>query len=408
MTTANKKLSHKYNIAYLMHGARNVGGGEYNISFLIKGLNRDIFEPLVFFSHENEIIRNLRSESVITIKVPLHKKITSVYRDEIKANPFHLLIYAFYLSVGILEMVRLLKSYRIDILHPHDNLSKIIGGIAAKIGGVKTITHCNDLLTNGVIEKGLIWYQLLFMDRIIAVSESVKNLFEMRKLGHGKVCTIYNGIDLGRFDTTIDSSLSEMVSMKDENIVIGIIAVFDACKGHLYLFQAIEKLVSDGIKNIVCLVIGDGRINKELKRLVSEKKLERYIKFLGYRKDIPILLKSIDIVVAPSIQESFGMAPLEAMAMNVPVVATRVGGLAELVEDGKTGILVSPGDVNSLSEAIKYLIESPSTRKKMGKAGRKRVEERFRIENNVRKTEALYLEVLLSHKNNRKGVGITN
>lgn len=379
-----------------MHGERNVGGGEYSIYFLIKNLRQDLFEPIVFYSHENEIIRTLRKDKIKLIKIPLSKKITSVYRDEIKANPLTLLIYIRYLISGIYQVTKLLKESRIDLLHPHDNLSKIIGGVAAKVAGVKVVAHCRDLLKESFIEKLLILYQLLFMDRIIAVSESNRNLFKIDKKVSNKVQTIYNGIDLSKFDQIAQDPISvkKELGITNERFVVGIIGVFDKCKGHIYLFQAIERLISEGITNIVCLVVGNGRERDELKGFVINKKLQDYFKFLGYRKDIPRLMKAIDVVVMPSIQESFPRVPLEAMAMKVPVIATTVGGLPEAVEDGKTGLLVQPANVDSLSEAIKYLIKNPEIREKMGKAGRKRVENYFGIERNVRKTEELYLQVL--------------
>ena len=103
----------KYNIAYLMHGARNVGGGEYSIYLLIKNLRRDIFEPIVFFSNENEIIKRLREDGIRLINIPLNKRITSVYRDRIKINPVNFFIYFFYLTTGIFQLLTLLKKIKL-------------------------------------------------------------------------------------------------------------------------------------------------------------------------------------------------------------------------------------------------------------------------------------------------------
>lgn len=377
-----------------MHGARNVGGGEYSILLLITNLRRDVFNIIVFYTHENEIIRKIKDKGIETIRIHLHKDITSVYRDEIKINPVNLLTYIRYFFDGIFKVAKALRKYEIDILHPHDNLSKIIGGIAAKITGVKTVVHCRDLLERGLIERFLLYYQLLLIDKIITVSESNRKLFSIGKRSFVKVQTIYNGIDLDEFDKLAENSVREELDISNRDVVIGAIGVFDKCKGHIYLFKAIERIVSEGVKNIVCLVVGDGRERDGLEKFVKNKNLQDYVKFLGYRKDVPILLMAMDFVVMSSIQESFPRVPLEAMATKLPVVATNIGGLPESVEDGKTGILVPPGDVDSLGKAIKYLVENPELRKEMGEAGRKRVEERFVIDSNVRKTEELYLDVL--------------
>ena len=119
--------------------------------------------------------------------------------------------------------------------------------------------------------------------------------------------------------------------------------------------------------------------------------------FLGFRNDIPIVLKALDMIAVTSLTiESFSMAAVEAMSMRVPVIATNVGGLPEVVEDGKTGILVPPGDINALCSAIKYLVKNPEARLKMGENGRARVLEKFTIEQNVRKTEDVFLSLMVS------------
>lgn len=394
LDTIVPQIRKKYKIAYLMHGARNVGGGEYSILLLITNLRRDIFDIVVFYTHENAIIQKINDEGIKTIKISLHKNITSIYRDEIKINLVSMISYIRHLVSGIFKVAKSLKKHEVDIFHPHDNLSKIIGGIAAKIVRVKIVAHCRDLLGGGLIEKFLILYQLLFIDRIIAVSESNRKLFGKSKKSLVKVQTIYDGIDLDRFDCSAESTIKEELNISDRVVVIGVIGVFDKCKGHIYCLQAIERLLSEGRKDVVCLVIGDGREGEKLKGFVMGNNLQDFVRFLGYRTDVPALLNTIDMVVIPSVQESFGRVALEAMAMKVPLIATNVGGLPELVDDGITGILVPPKDVDSLSNAIKYLIDNSRLRKKMGDAGRKRVEGTFGIKDNIRKTEDLYLDVL--------------
>ncbi len=377
-----------------MHGARNIGGGEYSIFLLITNLNSDIFDVVVLYAHENEIIRKIKGKGIKTVKICLNKSITSVYRDEVRINPVSLLRYVIHLVSGIFKVAKLLRRYKVEILHPHDNLSKIIGGVAAKIAGVKSVAHCRDLLERGLIEKFLIFYQLLFIDRIIAVSESNRKLFRRSEKSLVKVQTIYNGIDLDRFDCLTEAFIRKELNINNRDVVIGVIGVFDKCKGHIYFLQAIERLVSEGRQDITCLVIGNGREGGKLKEFVIDKNLQNHVRFLGYRSDVPALLSAMDMVVMPSIQESFPRVPLEAMAMKISVISTAVGGLPESVEDGKTGMLVPAADIDSLCKAIKYLVDNPEIRKGMGETGRKRVEEKFSIKDNVRKTEELYLDML--------------
>jgi glycosyltransferase involved in cell wall biosynthesis len=118
------------------------------------------------------------------------------------------------------------------------------------------------------------------------------------------------------------------------------------------------------------------------------------VRFLGYRSDIPSLLKSIDILVMPSEREAFGMAAIEAMSMEVPIVATSVGGLTEVVVDGRTGVLVPPQDPNRIAAELKGLIQNPQRRSAMGVAGREHVLKHFSLGQNVDQIKALYRRIL--------------
>lgn len=391
----NNTQRKKHRIIYLTHGARNIGGGEYALYALLSNINRNLFEPVVFYGTENEIIKKMRSDGVELVQVKLHEKITSVFRDEIKNDFATYLSYAYHVVVSIICIARLLRKYRADILHPHDNLSKIIGGLAAKIAGIKVVVHCHDLLGDRRIERILLHYQRIFMNRIIAVSEGVRRTFILNGKALRKVVTIYNGIDLGKYSGAKDTELKGRLGISNDKVVVGIVAMFDVCKGHLYLFGALEHLPVKERDRFVCLVIGDGRERPNLEKIVKEKGLEQQVKFLGYRTDVPKLLGAIDILIIPSVQESFGIVALEAMAMKVPVIVTRVGGLPEIVEEGVTGLIVPPADVDALSRAILGMLYDRKRREKMGEAGRARVAEKFDIKISVRMTEQVYESLLV-------------
>ena len=376
-------------IGYLMHGDRNIGGGENSIYYLISRLDKDIFKPIVFYSCENSIIKKMRAAGIELVNISLSRELTSVYRNEISTTPLSIINYIKYSVVSIYNIIKEIKSNKIDIFHPHDNLSKIVGGIAAKLIRVPVVSHCRDLLTNNAVDKFLIYYQLLFMSRIIAVSDSNRKLFNIGTFIPSKVVTVYNGIDLVNYSANATNST--------ETIVIGVIGMFDTCKGHIYLFKAIEQLVSDGYTKIICLVVGDGREERHLKSFVKNHDLIKFIIFLGYRNDVSDLLNDIDILVVPSVQESFPRVILEAMAMKVPVIGTKVGGIPESIEDGVTGIIVSPSSPNGLYDAIYNLLFDQELMIKMGVMGYNRVKKLFSIDMNVRTTEKIYLSLYGSH-----------
>jgi glycosyltransferase involved in cell wall biosynthesis len=383
-----------YTIGYLAHGARNIGGGEYILASLIRKLDRDIFRPVVFFAHRNEIIAGLAAEGVETVPLALNRKMISLFRDDVARSPGHIIGFLPAVLKDVLAVRRAILSAGVDLLHPHDNLSKILGGVAAATAGIPAVAHCHDLLGTGFIDRMLLLAQRLLMDRIIAVSGSVQERFIQSGANPRQIRTIENGIDLERFIPGTSTLRRSELSIPKSHRVIGIIGMFDPVKGHVYLLEAIRRLRDGGMTDIICLFAGEGRLEADLKEYAKAAGIEQNVRFLGYRRDIPDLLGLMDMVIMPSLRESFGIAALEAMAMKVPVVASRIGGLEEVVEHEKTGLLVAPGDAAALAEAIRTLAEKPEMRKNMGEAGRRRVEEKFSIESTIRRTEALYLECL--------------
>ena len=385
-------MNKRYNIAFLTHGDRNVGGGEQSWYFLINKLDRNLFRPIIFFSKKNRIITRLEQEQIPIVNIDLNPRITSIYRDQVRFNPFSLCKYFFYLSQAIWKLFRLLKKNEIHILHAHDNLSKIIGVPAAKLARIKIITNCNDQLGSTLIDRFLLFYQCHFMDKIFCVTRYVGNTFAKKGNLPSNVCVVYSAIEPDRWKRKNKEN-------RNKKVVLGIVAVFDKVKGHIVLFRAIKILVSRGITHFTCLVIGEGRERASLHQFVLEHGIGEYVQFRGFVHDLKKALNELDILIAPSIQESFGLAPVEAMAMGIPVIASRVGGLPEVVLDGETGLLVPSSNSEALADAIVYLMDRPEVRQEMGKKGRERVLQKFDIDKNLKISEKMILDLLNEESN---------
>jgi glycosyltransferase involved in cell wall biosynthesis len=381
-------------VGYLTHGARNIGGGEYLLAALVRMLDRDLFRPVLFFAQRNEIIDRLEAEGVATVPIELNRAMISLFRDEIARSPAHLIRFLPAVGKNILVVRRAILSQGIELLHPHDNLSKILGGAAAATTGIPTVAHCHDLLGQGFVDRLLLQAQRFLMDRVIAVSGSVRDRLARGGMKPSRIRTIPNGIDLSRFVPGRSNLRRAGFSIPETHRVLGVIGMFDPVKGHVFLLRAIKRLLESGTGDLTCLVVGAGRQEAELKAFVDQAGINGQVRFLGYRRDVPDLLGLMDLLVIPSLRESFGLVAIEAMAMKVPVIASRIGGLEEIVEHGKTGMLVPPGDPAALAAAIRELADNPATRRRMGEAGRRRAVESFGIETTVRKTEELYLEIL--------------
>lgn len=374
-----------------MHGLKNVGGGEHSISYLISGLNKNTFSPVVIYSFKNKIIEKLIKKNIPTIKVNIDYKIASIYRDELSFNPIKIIKYFFHIIKASIEVKKIIINNKIALIHPHDNLSKIIGFLASKGAGVKSVAHCRDLLKTNFIEKLLLYFQFFTYDRIITVSEANRNLFKFFNKVPSKVKKVYNGIDLDEFNKNKIEASKNFIDIKKFNLVVGIVGVFDELKGHIYLFNAIKKMTKN---KIACLVVGDGREKKKLLDYVNKNNLNEFIFFTGYVENVQKYLKLMDVLALPSTQESFPRVMIEAMAMGVPVIGSNVGGIPEAVINDKTGIIIPPRNSIAIIEAIMRFISEPGLAEKMGVYCEKYCEKNFDIKYNIEKTEKIYKSLI--------------
>ena len=178
-----------------------------------------------------------------------------------------------------------------------------------------------------------------------------------------------------------------------ERIVIGMAAVLEERKGHRFLFEAARRLKAQGYQ-IQYWLAGEGSLRKSLEETATRLGLRDEVRFLGFVSDMPAFLSKIDICILPSLLEGLGVSVLEAMAAGKAVIASRVGGLPELVIDSVTGLLVAPRDIEGLAQAISTLAGDRSLIRAMGEKGRARLNEKFTMEQTARKNEAYYYELL--------------
>ncbi|MCR4337678.1 MAG: glycosyltransferase family 4 protein, partial [Candidatus Omnitrophica bacterium] len=204
-----------------------------------------------------------------------------------------------------------------------------------------------------------------------------------------KITVIYNGIDE---ENSLKSTSTGSSSSPDGKLTIACVANLRPIKGHRYLLEAISQVVKN-FANVQLLLIGEDNMEGELQQLSQNWGIQNHVCFLGKRKDIPSLLQSVDLCVLPSLSEGMSNAILEYMRAGKAVVATRVGGNPELIEEGRTGLLVEAGSGEALANAINQLLADSDLRKRMGEAGRKRVEKLFSLERMVKEYDQLYRSI---------------
>jgi glycosyltransferase involved in cell wall biosynthesis len=300
---------------------------------------------------------------------------------------------------GALGLVRLLRRERADLLHTHGQIgANTLGRVAARLAGVPVISHLhieNYLPPNParrLLVRTLDNATARLCARIVAVSEDTRRALVRQGYPDDRLEVVYNGIEL---DGAGGASLRRELGVGPEVPVIGELARLAAVKGQRELLEATARLDGD----VRLVLIGDdlegaGAFRRGLERDAERLGIGGRVLFAGYRPGAAALLDDLDVVVLPSWTEGLPIVLLEAMARGKPVVATPVGGTAELVADGETGLLVPPRDPEALAAAIGALLADPERRRRLGEAGYRRVAEKFTLERMTGRVLELYDEVL--------------
>ncbi len=301
-------------------------------------------------------------------------------------------------DVGVLfRLTRLFRQQRIDAVVTVGAGDKMFWGrIAAWMAGVPVI--CSALHSTGwpdVIERPNRWRLITrWTDAFIGVAPSHgRHLVDVEGFPERKVRVIPNGIDVARFSLAHDAAaLRRALNIDPRTPLAGIVAALRPEKNHTLLLRAFER-VRNEIPAAELLIIGDGPERKSLERLSAELGLTGVVHFLGNRQDIPELLSAIDVFVLTSKMEANPVSILEAMASGKPVVAPRVGSIAESVADGRTGFLTEPGNEAQVAERLVQLLGNPSVAAQMGQGGRAAVAEHGSLERMVDGYEELLTEI---------------
>jgi glycosyltransferase involved in cell wall biosynthesis len=300
--------------------------------------------------------------------------------------------------IALWRLTRLLARERVTILQTHGARANFYGRIAGRLAGVPVIisTVHNSLKDYEVrsLRRGLYTFLLRvtlpLVHRIICVSDANRrDLIEECPAAKAKTHTVYNGVDPSAFPSRPDRQKVRQELEITQGQVLVTVARLTEQKGHRYLVQALPCLLETW-PQLCCLFVGEGELRDALHRMAIDLGVERACRFVGVREDIADILAAADVVVLPSLSEGFPFVLLEALAMGCPVVASRVNGVPELIEDHKTGLLVPAGDSQALSRAIREVLSDPTAASKMGAKGRTVVRERFTVDQMVANTTAIF------------------
>lgn len=300
-------------------------------------------------------------------------------------------------------LVRIMKKYRPSIVHSR-NWGSIEAILAARLAGVPVAIHSEhgyevDMLTGLPLRRRLLRRGLYAMaDAVFTVTRELRD-FHVKQtwLPPERIRVIYNGVDSSRFAprSKIRQRMRQQLGLPPEAFVLGTVGRMEPIKDQHTLLHATELLLRRGV-NARVLLVGGGSAFPELQRYAAaSSELSGRVIFLGLSQDVADLLNVMDAFVLPSLKEGMSNTLLEAMASGLPVLATRVGGNPELVEDGRSGWLFAPGNAEQLAEQLTLLADNLGARNLLAAGARRRALERFGLDRMVQEYENLYLEMAM-------------
>ena len=358
-----------FKILYTTSFGHMMGGGQWSLYYLIKHLNKDIFHPVVLCPEEGELAEKMRRVGAEVVCL-----------DVGRIRHLNLLV--------IKKFISIIRGKEIDLIHTDSPTETFYAGVAAKVMRIPLIWHIRVSEREWFADRVL----SLLSTRLILVANAITQRFGWLK-DSKKMIVVHNGIDLEEFDKFLtDASIRKELNINKKTVLLGCIGRIEERKGQRYLIAAMRHV--DKVK-LILVGNGEKRYLKRIQALCKDLGLSDRVIHIGYRNNVPSLLKEIDLLVFPTISgEGFPRVILEAMAAGKPVVATDNAGNPEAVEDGKTGYIVPAGDIEAMATKIMELLTTKRKREEMGQASRKRIGDLFTIQQHVKKIQRVYHDVL--------------
>jgi glycosyltransferase involved in cell wall biosynthesis len=298
------------------------------------------------------------------------------------------------------RLAKLLRREQVDLLHAHQYTPFFYGMTARVLCRRPPVlfTEHGRWYPDSPRRKRILANRLLLerRDRIVGVGQSVRQaLIDNEGFPCERVELIYNGVDMASFAKARPgrAAVRSELGVHGDDVLILQVARLDPLKDHATAIRTLARVVQQGVRASLVLV-GEGPEEPKIHEIVSQQKLERHVRFLGLRTDIARLLSAADLVLLSSVSEGIPLTLIEAMAIGLPVVATRVGGVQEVVEEGKTGLLAPRGDDAALAQSVLQLAQDSALREHMGEIGRQRARALFSDDQMHDRYYQLYREML--------------
>lgn len=309
---------------------------------------------------------------------------------------------SYFHPIQILKTSSFISQNKFEIIHSHASKDLWTLVPAIKISNRKNIPLVMTKHVGSAVVKRNFLHNFLYkrVNKALAISSSIReNIIETTIIKPENVLLFHNGVDINNFNpaNSYRNKLRNELNINDDTIVIGMIGRMSPGKGHEEFIETVSLLLKE-YNNLLFVIVGEASFGEEEYetniKIMGEEKGKGKIIFTGFRSDIPDVLSAFDIFILPSHAEAFGIALIEAMAMEKPVVATKSDGILDIIIDKENGLFFEKKNVNQLTEKIKYLLESKERRNELGKNARKHVLENFNLDTRFDKLIELYRDFI--------------
>ena len=354
--------------------ARTWRGGQNQVLLTVNGL-REIGQRAALVAHPDGVLRQRAAEGLELIPLAPRTELdlTAAWR-----------------------LARVVKRLQPDIVHAHDAHGVAMASLALSLGGATGAGGPSLVVSRRVDfhlrSNSFSRWKHRQVDCFIAASEAIRQMLVADGVSPERTVTVHEGIDVDHVRAAPPVNVHEVFWLPHNAPVVGNVAALVPHKGHRHLIEA-ARLVNRQMPDVRFIILGEGELRESLERQVREYHLEKHVFLPGFRTDVLGCMKGFDLFAMSSVTEGLGTALLDAMACERAIVATRTGGIPEVVEDGVTGRLAAPRDHAAMAQLLLALLADEDMRRQMGTAGLARVQARFTVERMVMETAAVYARV---------------
>jgi len=367
-----------------MIGGGEIGGAEELVFTLLKMTDPSRYEVHLVCLCKGPFAHLVDKEGIPTLTIPMRHR----------------------MDVSKIKAVRsYIRKHQIDLIHTHGVRANLIGRPAAQRENIPIVTTFHsmlhydyDALWKVFMARLLTMYGNHYTDRFIAISHAIKDDLLDMHIPADKIQVIHSGLDISKFTSTQNpEKIRQQFNLDSDRLTFTMVARFHPVKGHRYFLEAARKLLDAGI-NAQFLLIGEGLYRRELEARARDLGIDTFVHMPGYYRQVEDVYRISDVLCVPSLMEGLGLVILEAMHFGVPVIASSVGGIPELIEDGKSGILIPPADVQAFYNAMYKLAVDQDLALALAREGKEQVKH-FTIENMARQVEECYSELIKNSRN---------